>query len=66
MVAASSASPSGGVPPYVSREKRGGKHTIVLTDRVYEYHYLRRILVGLFESAQGVRFKTDDVALNLA
>lgn len=53
------------VAPSVSREKRSNRHTVVVTDRVYEYDYLRGILSRLFESAKGVRFKTDDVVLNL-
>ncbi len=51
--------------PYVSREKRGSKHNVALTDRVYEYNYLRSLLVGLFSRAAGVRFKSDDVVINL-
>ena len=56
----------GEAPPYVSREKRGNKHTVVVTDRVYEYNYLRGILSSMFGRVKGVRFKTDDVALNLS
>ena len=56
---------SGEVQPYVSREKRAGRHTLVLTDRVYEYGYLRRILSGLFERMDGVRLKTDNETLSL-
>ncbi len=52
--------------PYVSREKRANKHTLVLTDRVWEYGYLRRILEAVFERMQGVRLKTDNEALNLS
>ena len=51
--------------PYVSREKRGSKHIVALTDRVYEYNYLRSLLVGLFSRALGVRFKSDDIVINL-
>jgi hypothetical protein len=43
--------------PYVSREKRGSKHIVALTDRVYEYNYLRSLIVGLFSRAAGVRLK---------
>ena len=55
----------GEVPAYVAREKRSGRNAVVLTERVYEYEYLRSILIGVFEKANGMRFKTDDVALNL-
>eukprot|EP00928_Gymnodinium_smaydae_P100356 TRINITY_DN9823_c2_g4_i1.p1 TRINITY_DN9823_c2_g4~~TRINITY_DN9823_c2_g4_i1.p1 ORF type:complete len:2328 (+),score=476.05 TRINITY_DN9823_c2_g4_i1:208-6984(+) len=55
----------GEVTPYVSREKRGNCHSVVVTDRVYEYEYLRTIVSRLFDSAKGARMKTDDVVLNL-
>ena len=57
---------SGGAAAYVSREKRNSRHTVVVTDRVYEYGYLKGILERLFCLAGGVRFKSDDVVLNLA
>ena len=46
---------AGEVAPSVSREKRGGKHTLLITDRVYEYHHLRAILTTVFASANGAR-----------
>jgi len=54
----------GHMNPGVSRQKTGNNR-LVLTDRVYEYHYLRNILSRLFESAQGVRLKSDNPVLNL-
>ena len=59
------ATSAGEVAPSVSREKRGGKHTLLITDRVYEYHHLRAILTTVFASANGARFKSDDAVLNL-
>lgn len=56
----------GDVLPGVSREKRGNMHALVVTDRVWEYNYLRGIITGVFERAQGVRLKTDNVVLNLS
>ena len=49
----------------VSREKRSGKNHLILTDRVYEHGYLRRLVAGLFERAKGVRLKADNAVLNL-
>jgi hypothetical protein len=60
------ASSVGEVAPTVSRETRGNKHTLVLTDRVYEHGYLKGILARLFGAARGARFKTDDAVLNLS
>ena len=60
------ASSAGGVSPYVTREKRGNKHTVVVCDRVYEHGYLKRILRRLFGAASGQRLKSDDHILNLA
>ena len=56
----------GDVLPSVSREKARNTHTLVLTDRCYEFSYLRGILVGMFSRARGVRLKTDNVVLNLS
>lgn len=55
----------GTVVPSVSSEKRKGENKLVITDRVYEYHYLKQILEGIFSRADGVRFKTDNEVLNL-
>jgi hypothetical protein len=56
----------GYVPPGVSREKRGDTYNeLVLTDRVYEYHHLRGVLVGMFSRAQKTRIKSDNSVLNL-
>eukprot|EP00957_Ditylum_brightwellii_P018422 1386115-Ditylum_brightwellii.AAC.1 len=52
--------------PSVCRQKRGGWNHLVLTDRVYEYNYLRGILKGMLERANGIRFKSDNVVLNLS
>lgn len=60
------ASFSGGVSPYVTREKRSNKHTVIVTDRVYEHSHLLAILRRLFRAAAGVRLKSDDHILNLA
>ena len=46
----------------MSKEKRGGTHTVVVTDRVYEYGYLRGIVEGVFAKAGGLRFKSDDAS----
>ena len=59
------ASSSGHAATSVSREKRSNKNHLILTDRVYEHGYLRRIVAGVFERAQGVRLKADNAVLNL-
>ena len=56
----------GTVDPGVSAERRSQKNELVLTDRVYEFHYLKQIVVGMLERAGGARFKTDNVVLNLS
>ena len=59
------ASSVGHVVPGVSQEKRADLNQLIISDRVYEFHYLRNILEGVFDRAQGVRFKTDNEVLNL-
>ena len=49
----------------VSRDKRGDRNKLVLTDRVYEYSYLRGILKDIFARKRGTRFKSDNPVLNL-
>ena len=50
--------------PGVSRQKTGNNR-LVLTDRVYEYQYLRDILSRMLKRARGVRVKSDNPVLNL-
>lgn len=38
---------------------------LILTDRIFEYHYLKRILEDVFQNANGERFKSDNEVLNL-
>ena len=60
------ASTVGYVNPSISRADHYAKtNNLVLTDRVYEYHYLKSILEGLFSRANGCRIKSDNVVLNL-
>lgn len=54
------------VPPYVSSEKRGNRHNVIVTDRVFEYTYLKSILAGMFARREGIRLKSDNVVLNLS
>ena len=54
------------VVPSVSQNKRGSCNSLVITDRVFEYHYLRSILEGVFDRAHGERFKSDNEVLNLS
>ena len=55
----------GGCPATVSCSKTG-HNDLVLTERVYEYNYLRGILARFFESAKGERLKTDNAVVNLS
>lgn len=43
-----------------------GVNDLIITDRVYEFNYLKGILESVFESADGVQFKTDNEVLNLS
>ena len=51
--------------PSVSKSK-GTKTEVIITDRVYEYSYLKGILENMFSRAGGAKFKTDDFVLNLS
>jgi hypothetical protein len=51
--------------PGVSTAKRGDTNQLILTDRVYEYGYLRNILAQLFRAVDGAQLKTDNTVLNL-
>jgi hypothetical protein len=55
----------GDVLPGVSREKRGNTNQLTITDRVFEFNYLKDILSGMFDRADGKKLKTDNVVLNL-
>jgi hypothetical protein len=59
------ASSAGMAVPIVSRASRGGLNELVLTDRVFEYHFLKSILEGIFEKAGSESFKSDNEVLNL-
>lgn len=54
--------------PSVATIMPGNKavNDLILTDRVYEFNYLKGILESVFESAGGVQFKTDNEVLNLS
>ncbi len=58
-------SSSGTMVPTVSRSTRSGCNEMIITDRVFEYHYLKSILEDIFKKANGKRFKTDNEVLNL-
>ena len=62
------ASNVGYVNPGVIREEEYSRNNInrlVLTDRVYEYHYIQNILKEMFQKQQNVPVKSDNVVLNL-
>lgn len=51
--------------PTVSRTSRNACKEMILTDRIFEYHYLKNILERIFKKANGKRLKTDNEVLNL-
>lgn len=55
----------GTVVPSVSADKPSGINQLVLTDRVFEFQFLKNHLISIFNKANGVRFKTDNEVLNL-
>jgi len=55
----------GHVLPGVASLKRNGLNELVITDRVFEYGYLKGILTGIFHRVGDNRFKTDNEVLNL-
>jgi hypothetical protein len=59
------ASSIGTAVPSVSRSSRSCCNEMVVTDRVFEYQYLKDILQGVFQRAGGERFKSDNEVLNL-
>lgn len=59
------ASTTGDVLPTVAKEKRSNVNQLVITDRIFEYSYLKEIAEGLFSHANGVRLKSDNEVLNL-
>ena len=59
------ASSVGHVVPVPSVKKKKDLNLLVVTDRVFEYSYLRDILDAMFTRANNVRFKSDNEVLNL-
>ena len=49
----------------VSRQRRNDVNNLVITDRVFEFSYLKKILEKTFNSAEGVRLKSDNEVINL-
>jgi len=52
--------------PSIASSGNKGINDLILTDRVFEFNYLKGILESVFESANGVQFKTDNEVLNLS
>ena len=59
------ASAVGHVAPVACMKKKKDMNMLVVTDRVFEYNYLREILDSMFTRADNVRFKSDNEVLNL-
>jgi hypothetical protein len=48
----------------ITGASREAPHPLAMTDRVYEYRYLRGIVCGLFARTEGARLKTGIEILN--
>lgn len=55
----------GDVLPSVSKEKRSSCNQLVITDRVFEYSHLKKVVERLFDTAKGVHLKSDNEVINL-
>ena len=51
--------------PVACMRKRKDGNDLIVTDRVFEYNYLRGKLDKLFSQAENIRFKSDNEILNL-
>mmetsp|Transcript_31959 Transcript_31959/g.48617 ORF Transcript_31959/g.48617 Transcript_31959/m.48617 type:complete len:1929 (-) Transcript_31959:223-6009(-) len=60
------ASSVGNAIPSVTKAKHNSRSQLMITDRVFEYDYLKRILHELFTSVHGVRIKSDNEVINLS
>ena len=59
------ATSSGHAAASVSRPKNNDMNNLIVTDRVYEFQHLKTILVKMFDSVEGVQFKSDNEVINL-
>ena len=49
----------------VSRQRKNDTNHLIITDRIYEFNYLKKILERTFHSAEGIQLKTDNEVINL-
>eukprot|EP00536_Pseudo-nitzschia_multiseries_P000059 jgi/Psemu1/321429/estExt_fgenesh1_pg.C_20043 len=49
----------------VSRQKRNDTNHLIITDRIYEYSHLKKILQKTFDSVEETQFKSDNQVINL-
>ena len=49
----------------VSRQRRNDINHLIITDRIYEFNYLKTILDKMFDSVEGIQFKSDNEVVNL-
>ncbi len=59
------ATPSRHAAAGVSRQKRNDINHLIITDRIYEFNYLKKILEKTFDSAEDIQLKSDNEVLNL-
>lgn len=53
------------VPGVSSGKHRSNENNLIISDRIFEFSFLQKILEELFSRAQGVRFKSDNEVINL-
>lgn len=49
----------------VSRQRKNDVNHLIITDRVYEFNYLKNILEKTFDGAEGTQLKSDNEVINL-
>jgi hypothetical protein len=59
------ATPARHAAPGVSRPRRNDVNQLIITDRIYEFNYLKKILEITFRNVEGIQLKTDNEVINL-
>jgi hypothetical protein len=49
----------------VSRQRKNDVNHLIITDRIYEFNYLKKILEKTFRAADGIQLKSDNEVINL-
>ena len=59
------ATPSRYAAAGVSRQRKNDTNHLIITDRIYEFNYLKEILQKTFAGAAGIQLKSDNEVINL-